>query len=629
MAKRRIYVDIETFSRIDLRAASVYRYVEDEQFEIMMAAWSDEGDEVYMTIGPEDTLAEFDAYAADPDVVFVAHNAPFERICFSAAEGLPVGTYLSPRRWHDTMAIAGEKGYPMGLDALAKALGGAEKDSAGTALINWFCKPDRNGKRRQPKDHPEKWAAFVEYCRQDVVALIDIDVTLGDWPTNMERQIWYADQDINDHGIPIDVEMVDLAIEAASDNRMIQEIELMHLTGVTNPGSNPQMMAWVGRAGLPMKNLQAATVERVLKKKDLDPEHRRVLELRQDLALVAAKKFTAARDAVNSDGRVRGGFFFFGAHTGRWAGRKVQLQNLPSEQFRDENGDWDGIAEGMALIDLMLGNGADSLTLKRLVRAMFIGPFTVVDYAAIEARVLAWLAGEEWAIEAFRQGRDIYVETAERMSTPTRPLTRKHGKVAVLALGFQGAINSLRVMGAEGSDEELDRLVHQWRRANRNIVRLWKQMQDAIARGGKVGPHITITRDGSDMSMHLPSGRSIEYHGVRWEKYKVRDNATGRMISKEGWRYDDPKKPGVRIGTYGGRLVENATQATARDIMAAALVRLRKAGYDVCLHVHDEIGVMGTHPVEDINRIMTKVPAWATGMPIDGAGFNTARYRKD
>jgi DNA polymerase len=242
--------------------------------------------------------------------------------------------------------------------------------------------------------------------------------------------------------------------------------------------------------------------------------------------------------------------------------------------------------------------------------------------------VVAWMANEGWALDAFRDGRDIYVETASRMSTPSNTLSRFQGKVAVLALGYNGGVKSLRAMGAEGDAKALQQLVTTWRKANPRIVNLWGTMQNAVDSGGKVGPHIKVTRRGDSMKMHLPGGRAISYHGVKWERYRVKDDKTGRMIPKEGYRYNDPKRGGARIGTYGGRLVENATQAIARDILAEALVRLDDAGYPVIGHVHDEILVESTD-LKEITQLMTQVPRWARGLPLDGEGFVADRYRKD
>lgn len=621
----RVYVDIETYSSVDLRKFGVYAYAASPDFKILMAAWSEDGGEVFIDLEQEEIRKRFESYREGGDVTFVAHNAQFERISFSYLLG---ELYLPPEEWHDTQAIAGEHGFPQRLEDLALALGAEEKDSAGTRLINIFSKPNRKGERTLPEDKPVEWLDFIAYCEQDVYTLIDVDRRLGDWPTEMEQQVFLADQAINDRGIRIDVPMARRAVGVALQNQEWQREAITMLAGVDNPNSQPQMMAWMREEGLPADNLRKETVATLLEG-DLTPVQREVLTLRQDLALVASKKYATALESVLPDDRLRGSFKFFGAHTGRWAGRGTQLQNLPREQLETE-------ADTLAAIEKLHREGqADAHTLKALVRAMFTGPFTVVDYSAIEARVVAWLAGEQWALDAFAEGRDIYVETAERMSTPTHPLGRYEGKVAVLALGYNGGTNSLRAMGADGDDAALQRLVDQWRRTNPRIVRLWQRLGDAFGDTGDAGPLLSVTEDEDHMGrvvrMHLPSGRAITYHGVRWERYRVTDPKTGRQKTKEGWRYADPRNPfndRMRIGTYGGRLTENATQAVARDIMAEALVRLEDNGFRVVGHVHDEILVEGEHDVDVIADIMTQVPDWAAGLPVSGEGFTCERYRK-
>ena len=319
---------------------------------------------------------------------------------------------------------------------------------------------------------------------------------------------------------------------------MVQELEFATLTGVANPGSNPQVLKWLRESGLPMTDMQAATVQDALAG-NLTDVQRRALELRQDLALVAAKKYPAALASVSGDGRLRGGFRFFGAHTGRWSGRGVQPHNLPRAGFKDP------VLEEAAIVDLKLGLGADSQTLKMLVRALLVGPFTVVDYAQIEARVLAWMANERWALKAFNDGRDIYVETAGRMSTPGNALTRAQGKVAVLALGYNGGVNSLRAMGAEGSDNTLQLLVDQWRWANPAIAAAWNTMGQAFRSGGPVGTHLSVEKQGRDRLVRLPSGRAITYRDVRWTF-----DESGRQQAT----FADARG---RAKTYGGRLIEN------------------------------------------------------------------------
>lgn len=680
----RVYVDIETRSRVDLKKFGVYRYCECPDFRILMAAWCRDRVRVPVLTDLDDILDHLrtDLRAGH---VMVAHNAQFERVCFSRALGMRTGRYLDPEQWHDTAAVAAEHGYPATLEGCAKALGGEQKDNAGTRLINMFSIPNRKGQFTQPHEKPDEWMEFMAYCAQDVVTLIDVDEALGDFPTETERQVFYADQHINDRGIRIDRDMATLAQQAAEDNRMVQELRVMYLTGVANPNSQPQFLKWCQEAISPrIQNLKAETVERLLASPKLALVQREVLELRQELALVASKKYTSALGAVTADDRLRGTLKFFGAHTGRWSGRGTQVQNLPREAFTKEvDGKevWDGDAEAIAILNLKTGAGASALELKKLVRPMFWGPFTVVDYAAIEARVIAWLAGEQWALDAFTGGRDIYVETANRMGGPDAGMTRAHGKVAVLALGYQGGINSLKAMAGDpealaqidnppgvkigdaswydaftarnpdiptrylhnrdGSrvrtkdelvDAMLRRIVDEWRQANPRIFRLWRSLQDAVADAGSepmaVGARLRASREGDTFRLHLPSGRAITYHGMRWEKYRVQDPEKKRWIRKEGWRYDDPKKPGMRIGTYGGRLTENATQAVARDLMAEALVRLHDKGYEPVAHVHDEIIVEGEHDWHDISDIMCTPPAWADGLPIDGDGFTTDRYRK-
>lgn len=605
---RTLYVDIETYSSVDLTSSGVYRYVEAPDFEILMAAWALDDGPVELAVGLQAIIAI--PGLLDSRIEKVAHNAQFERVCFSAALEFPVGEYLDPNEYRDTMAAAAEHGYPRKLGALAAALGGEQKDEAGTRLIKMFCIPNKNGERTRPEEKPEDWEQFKAYCIQDVVTLRDVDKSL-DPLTPMETRVWVADQTINDRGVQVDTEMARFAVDAAATNRMVQELRITQLTGVDNPGSGTQMIKWLRESGLEVSNMQAETIQKLLAQ-DLDDVQREVLELRVELALVASKKYSAALGYVSSDGRLRGGFRFFGAHTGRWAGSGVQMHNLPRAAM-------DSPTEAEAAIcDLKMGLGADAHTLKALVRSLFIGPFVVVDYAAIEARVVSWLADEGWALQAFKDGRDIYVETAERMGG----LTRFQGKVAVLALGYNGGIGSLSAMGAQGSNKELQFLVDQWRAANPAIVDLWATMENRFRLGGPVGDRLCIEVDNETRRMRLPSGRAITYHGCKWEWKEDRWGRRRRMAS-----FIDPR--GVRVDTYGGRLIENATQAVARDVMAEALVELNDWGFSVVGHVHDEILVEAREEdLDDIKKLMLKSPSWGEGLPLDGEGFACARYRK-
>lgn len=622
-----IYVDIETRSRVDLKKSNVYRYAADPDFRILMMAYAIGDSPVIVTTSPHEITALLYAWLID-DHTIIAHNAAFERICFSEhlrrypderLDGFfSEQGYLISDWFDDSAALAAVHGYPAKLETVARWLGGEQKDEAGSALIRYFSVPNRKGEFNPPESAPDKWQQFRDYCAQDVETHRGVYQTLPDWPVR-ERDVWLADQVINDRGILVDVPMATQAVAAAEDNRMIQEIEFSAITGVTNPGSTQQVMAWFEETGLPLPNLQKATVDETLTRDDLSPDHRRALELRQELALVASKKYIAALDRVNTDDRLRGSFQYFGAHTGRWAGRGVQLQNLPAATIDPPEGVTLDAAIAAEALDVTMGNGATAHVLKALVRSMFLGPFTVVDYSAIEARVLAWLAGEQWALEAFRAGRDIYVETADRMGG----LTRKEGKVATLALGYNGGVGSLRAMGAEGSDAYMQKLVDQWRAANRHITAYWKEIDQVFWTGGRAG-RVEVNRDGNSRQIILPSGRSITYHGVR---RVMQENRWGNVSPQLSFR--DPKRGLTgRMETYGGRLTENITQAVARDVLADALVALTYAGYDVVGHVHDEILVEGPHSVEHIARIMTHSSPWAEGLPLDAEGYRVPRYRK-
>lgn len=621
-----LYIDIETRSRVDLRKYPVYRYAECPDFQILMAAWAEGDGPVQLAIGEDEIRAIPGLF--DPSVTKVAHNAQFERVCFSAFAGKPAGQYLDPAEYLDTMAIALEKGYPGSLGMLAKALGGELKDEAGTLLINYFCKPNRKGEFNPPEADPAKWQALCDYAVQDVETLRSVHKQLGKFPTRSEHLIWLADQRINDEGISVDLDLAEAGVLAADTNRMVQELEISHLTGVENPGSVIQMREWFTSQGLEVPNLAKETVAGLLKGEDLTDTQRKVLELRQELALVASKKFETAILSANSDGRLRGMFRFFGAHTGRWSGRGVQLHNLARAGLGDPDTmtaeEIDELTEG-AVLDLKMTEEAPAAELKNMVRPMLTGPMVVSDYSQIEARVLAWLAGETWVIKAFEAGRDIYVETANRMGAG---MSRTEGKIATLALGYQGGLNALLAMGGRsiGDDEKLLTLVAQWRRANPSIVQLWSEMGEAFWGGGRVGKRLSVRVEGDSRHIMLPSGRSLAYHGV---KQVMETTPQGRK--RPVLTFTDPKT-GFRTKTYGGRLTENVTQAIARDIMAAALARLVAAGERVIGHVHDEIlvepEVADTAAINRVVGVMCKPLHWTTGLPIEADAFITQRYRK-
>lgn len=664
-----LWIDIETRSRVALKKTGVYRYVRCPDFKILMASWIlDDGPTI--TAQSDSEIYEIPGLW-DPTVRKVAHNAAFERVCFSEFAGrlgmdLPT-RYLPPEEWDDTLAIGAEQGFPKSLADLAKRLGATPKDEAGAALINWFCKPAPNGEFRRPEDHPEKWAQFVAYCEQDTETLKEVDEileSLGGWPTQSEREIYLADQHINDRGIAIDVPLAKAAARAGVHATAEQKERVRELTlwEVDNPGSIPQMHKWFTAMGNPLPDLKAETVERELLRPDLDPVVKEVLELRQDLALAAPAKFGAALEA-HVDGRLHGTLSFFGAHTGRWAGRGTQPQNLPRASFKPNDED----AEHLSMLAdlevpkadleafereavdrateaeigrILAGERVSALTLKKAVRPMFTVDGVVVDYAAIEARVISWLAGEEWALEAFRLGRDIYVETAGRMGG----LTRAQGKIAVLALGYNGGAGSLKAMATDRDyidvngeqvllahvpdDVLYDKFVWPWRDANARIVRLWKMLENRFRSGGEVGDYLSFEKDrgNRDRLLRLPSGRFIAYRDCGTQTRRKFNKWTNEWEKKQVLTFWS--SAGYRADTYGGRLAENATQAVARDLMAEALVRLERAGLEVVAHIHDEIVVQGTKDVDLVSEIMCELPPWAEGLPVDGEGFATYRYKK-
>lgn len=627
---RELHLDNETFSDVDLKKYGVYPYSASPSFKILMCSWAFDDDSVRVAVGPLEIFEAIGDALTDPNILKVAHNAAFERVGFSRWLGMRHDEFLPVEEWHDTAAVAAQRGYPRSLGPLSQALGGEKKDEAGTRLINLFCVPQRkfNYERAYlPEELPEDWALFVEYNRQDTITSRDVHRILGGFPTERERQIYLTDQRINDRGIKFDRTLAQAAEEETEENYARDGGELLKITGVSSAGALQQIRDWLSTRGAILPDMKAETIEAALEKGGMNPEARRVLVLRQNLALVAVKKFGAALHAGGEDDRLRGQFMYHGAHTGRWTGRSVQLHNMPREQFEytDEDGEKhpDHLAMSAAVVDLLLGFPANTATMKKLVRSMLLLDGSVVDYASIEARVIAWLAGEEWALEAFRAGRDIYVETAKMMTQvlnrPT-PFVRKDGKVAVLALGFQGAINSLRVMGAKGTDEELLQIVLAFRAANANVKQMWYDVGDAFMKGGRVGKFLRIEADGTDRRIYLPSGRAIEYHGYKtvWV-----DTEYGRKASPS---FIDPHK-GVRTRTYGGRLTENIVQGVARDVMADALVRLEEQGLRPVGHVHDEI-LSENKNLELVKAVMTEQPEWAPGLPIDAEGFLTYRYMK-
>lgn len=611
-----LFLDLETYSPVDLPKSGAYPYADHPDTEVLMCGYSFDGEPARVLVGHEDILRTLGKALEDPGVRKIAHNTGFDRVVLSGALlGLPVGEYLDPAQWDDTLPLAAEAGLPLSLGDLTKALGVAQKDSAGTRLINLFSKPNSKGERKTAKDKPDEWAEFIEYCRQDVDSLVEVWRSLPPWPTQTERDLWVVDQRINDFGMRADVEFARWAVQQDERNRSESSAKLREILGIENAGSVQQVRQGLSALGLELDNLRSDTLQELLDGNTLTDLQREALELRLETSLVAARKYLAVINSACSDSRFRGGFRFYGAHTGRWSGRGVQLQNLPRAQMR---------IPATAILDAKLGNRADPQTLKASVRSTFVGPFVVSDYAAIEARVLAWCAGEQWALDAFRLNRDIYVETAERMGG----LTRQQGKVAVLALGYQGGENSLRHMGAQGSDQELKLMKVQWRGANKSIVKFWSDLERVFYEGGRAG-NIKVVKDGSDRRVYLPSGRFLSYRRVRKEAWHLTDE-DGQRVRKYGIRFSNSRG---RADTYGGRLSENIVQAVARDLMGDLLLKLWDRGYPVVGHVHDEVIVETTLQDQERDRLeieamMSQAPEWAEGLPLGAEAITCDRYVK-
>nr|DAR43650.1 MAG TPA: DNA polymerase I [Caudoviricetes sp.] len=653
-----MFIDFETYSSVNLRDCGAYLYMASPDFSplIMTYRYGVDG-QTKIAQGEAEIKWALRGLNEREHVTFVAHNANFERLVLSRIFDYAPGTFIPPERFIDTMAMGRSLGFPGSLADLSRALHVEEKDSAGTALIQMFCVPSKKtGRAATPEERPEEWAAFCRYAVQDVDTMVEVYQALitryGGFPKG-EREVWNADQRINDRGILVDAE---LAVRCMDIAAVVKDLHLQRMgviSGLANPNSTAQVLAWVNRrlveagvmddqndipvfkdTGAPLKSVDKASVAYLLSRTDLPRDVRTFLEERAASNASSVAKFKAMTNRLGADNRVRGTIQYFGAHTGRWAGRGVQLQNLPSVTAGDDE-------KTQAFVDRVMNEPAENFSiseLKPLIRGALMAPagqtLTVCDYSAIEARVLAWLAGEEWVLEAFRAGRDIYIETAARMFhvpyEEAKPL-RKKGKVAVLALGYGGGINALKAMGAEGTDAELEEIKQTYRAANPRIAKFWADMDRAMRnRSGRVGEYISIHPKANGLvTIKLPSGRELFYHKLHFRAVSKFDKEV------EALHFLDPKSHRAVIPTYGGRLTENVTQAVARDVLAHALVNLDRENVPVVAHVHDEVIAEGGVTVERMKELMGAgvgnplAPPWADGLPLAAEGYYCARYRKE
>jgi len=656
-------IDTETYSPYELSDCGVYRYVESPGFQLLLLGYrfDDENDVHVIDLASGERVEDHKRlYSAlcggNPEhVMFTAWNANFERQVLRVA----LRHDMPPEQWDDTMVRALELGLPGSLAGAGIALGlPAEKlkDPRGKALINYFskpCKPTKanNGRTRNlPAHDPDKWNLYIEYNRQDVVTEQAIREMLLKkvQPIQSEWNLWYLDQRMNDRGVRVDLPMVN-KIVAYDAERQIQLInEAKEITGLENPNSLIQLKDWLNRKGVPLAEVTKDVVVDQLKKVDLPPEVRRVLEIRQALGKSSVKKFGVMQDAACADGRIRGTMQFYGAaRTGRFAGRLVQVHNLSKNYLPDLDLARQLVCEGR-FDDLEMLFGEPAFIFSELVRTAFIpspgNHFVVADFSAIEARVLGWLAGEEWVLEAFRAGKDIYCETASKMyHVPVvkhgeNGHLRQKGKVAVLALGYFGGVGAMKRMDKGGSipEEELQGIVDLWRSANPHIVNFWRKVELAAktaiadrrssAKPVRVRDGIAYYYEGGNLYAKLPSGRSICYWNAR-----LKQDPTGKEYISF-WSVNTARQ-WAEEETYSGKLVENLTQAVARDCLAETIRNVSAMGYQIVMHVHDEIIVDA--PISDkdayqniLEAMKAPIP-WAPGLPLNADGYVCDYYRKD
>lgn len=640
-------IDIETYSDVDLTKCGVYAYSDSPNFEILLFAYAfDEKPTQIVDFAcgeqlPERVLAALE----DPAVTKVAFNAQFERTCISRY----LGRRLSPNGWQCTAVQSAMLALPLSLDNVGEVLNIQRKKlKEGTDLVRFFsmpCKPTKaNGgrTRNRPEDAPEKWERFKTYCIRDVDAEREIRQKLWKFPiSESEMELYRMDQEINDRGILVDQQLVENAVLCDNQYRQMVTARAYELTGLSNPNSPAQIKGWLSEHGVEAEKLDKKTVKGLIS--ETDGEVLEVLKLRLLMAKNSVKKYEAIERSVCSDGRVHGLLQFYGANrTGRWAGRLVQVQNLPQNHIPDLELARTLVKE-QRFEDLDLLYDSTPEVLSELIRTAFVPKpgcrFIVADFSAIEARVLAWFAGEQWRLDTFAEGGDIYCASASKMfGVPVvkhgvNGHLRQKGKIAELALGYGGAVGALTSMGALDmgmQEEELQPLVSQWRNSNPHITKFWWEVDAAAVKAVKERTEVVLgnlcfTYRSGILFVTLPSGRKLSY---------IKPRMTQNRFGRESLSYEGvgESKKWMRIETYGPKLVENIVQATARDLLALAMLRLRKRGFNIVMHIHDEAVLEvpeGVSGVEEICQIMSEQPDWAAGLPLRADGYECAFYKKD
>ena len=641
-------IDLETYSDQPLAKTGVYRYVESPDFEILLFAYSLDGGSVQqidLACG-EKIPSEILSALEDETVTKWAFNANFERICLSRFLGYPTGDYLEPDSWKCSMVWAAYMGLPLSLEGVGAVLGlEKQKLTEGKDLIKYFCQPcaptKSNGQRTRnlPERAPDKWLAFKRYNIRDVETEMSIQARLSKYP--VPDSVWeeyHLDQEINDRGVGLDMELVRQAIQMDGRSRSELTQAMKELTSLDNPNSVQQMKQWLADNGVETDTLGKKAVAELLK--TAPPELQKALTLRQQLAKSSVKKYQAMETAVCADGRARGMFQFYGANrTGRWAGRIIQMQNLPQNHLDD-------LSEARGLVRVGDFDALEMLyedvpdTLSQLIRTAFVPQenrkFIVADFSAIEARVIAWLAGEKWRQDVFAEGKDIYCASASQMfGVPVEKHgvnghLRQKGKIAELALGYGGSVGALKAMGALEmglQEDELPALVSAWRQANPKIVQFWwavdRAVMGAVTRKTTTKTHgiIFSARNGM-LFITLPSGRSLAY-----VKPKIGENRFGGdCITYEGV---GGTKKWERMESYGPKFVENIVQATSRDILCYAMQTLRCCS--IVMHIHDEVVIEADRrmSLQAVCDQMGRTPPWAKGLQLRADGYETDFYKKD
>ena len=644
-------IDIETYSSVSLQKSGVYAYAQSDDFEILLFgyAWDDGPVEVIDLTTGQKLPPELQNALYDSKILKTAFNASFERTCLSVY----FGRVTPPEQWSCTAVMARELGLPGSLEAVGEVIGLPEdkqKSKTGKALIRYFsipCKATKiNGGRTRnlPEHDPDRWNLYIEYNRQDVEAERAIRKKLSRFPIfENEQPLWIHDQHINDRGVGVDLNFAEKAIEIDGiiKGRLFEQAK--ELTGLDNPKSTAQLKGWIeDTAGIEVESLNKKSIAGVRAEAD-NKKVDAMLDIRAGLSKTSTEKYNAMLRTACADGRIRGLTQFYGAsRTGRWAGRLVQMQNLPQNKMPDRDLDTARqlVAKGdLETLELLFDD--ISGTLSQLIRTAFVPKkgcrFIVADFSAIEARVLAWLANEEWRMDVFNTHGKIYEASAEQMfhlppgSVKKGDPMRQKGKIAELALGYGGSVGAMKAMGALDmglAEEELKPIVNSWRSANKAITKLWRDADSAARKTiqtkapARLPFGMGFYKQGPLLKLRLPNGRELSYVKPRIDEG---DNITyeGTIQSSGGWG---------RIESYGPKLVENIVQATARDCLAVAIDRLERAGFPVVFHVHDEVICevpIGVSSAEEINQIMSAPIEWAKGLPLRADAYECEYYRKD